>query len=164
MSMGFPRDQVLKALRAAWNNADTAVEYLLNGNIPENPPEPRKQGGLGRFGGQMDAAILAQLVNSPQFAQFKQIIRINPAALQPILAQIQQSSPQIYNVILIIIIVYCIKSINILTIDYVKWWGLIRRFGRFRKCSSTSTTTTRNNHGNSIITTSNSKISSIRIQ
>jgi hypothetical protein len=41
---------------------------------------------------------LAQLVNSPQFAQFKQIIRSNPAALQPILAQIQQSSPQIYAV------------------------------------------------------------------
>ena len=47
----------------------------------------------------MDAAILAQLVNSPQFAQFKQIIRSNPQALQPILAQIQQSSPQIYNLI-----------------------------------------------------------------
>lgn len=71
----------------------------MNGNIPENPPEQRQPGGLGQGqGGQMDAAILAQLVNSPQFAQFKQIIRSNPAALQPILAQIQQSSPQIYSV------------------------------------------------------------------
>jgi UV excision repair protein RAD23 len=97
MSMGFPRDQVIKALKAAWNNPDRAVEYLLNGNIPENP-EPRQQAQIGG-GGQMDSAILAQLVNSPQFAQFKQIIRSNPAALQPILAQIQQSSPQIYAVI-----------------------------------------------------------------
>ena len=106
--MGFPRDQVIKALRAAWNNPDRAVEYLLNGNIPENP-EPRQQAQLGT-GGQMDAAILAQLVNSPQFAQFKQIIRSNPAALQPILAQIQQSSPQIYAVILYVISANCIKS------------------------------------------------------
>lgn len=47
----------------------------------------------------MGAALLGQLVNSPQFTQIKQVIRSNPAALQPILAQIQQSSPQLYQVI-----------------------------------------------------------------
>lgn len=51
----------------------------------------------------METAILAQLINSPQFAQIKQILRTNPAALQPVLAQIQQSSPQIYSVFLSII-------------------------------------------------------------
>ena len=47
----------------------------------------------------MGTALLAQLVNSPQFAQIKSIIRSNPAALEPLMGQLQQSSPQLYTVI-----------------------------------------------------------------
>jgi len=55
MGMGFPRESVVAALRAAFNDGERAIEYLLSGNIPPPPedagPPPAAAPGMGAGGG-----------------------------------------------------------------------------------------------------------------
>ena len=53
----------------------------------------------GQGGPEMGANMLSAIVNNPQFAQIRQLIRNDPSALQPILQQIAQTSPQLYALI-----------------------------------------------------------------
>ena len=77
--MGFPREQCVAALRAAFNNSERAVEYLLNGI-----PTGGAQGGAGGQGGQGGHALQA-LTELPQFEMIRQEVQQDPNALPLIL-------------------------------------------------------------------------------
>lgn len=119
MEMGYERSQVEAALRAAFNNPDRAVEYLLTG-IPERPQEtqeapqetqpqpsaqqserPTNQGNL------FEAAAAAQASeegNVPsdegdQMAQLRELVQNNPEMLEAFLQQLAASNPQLGELI-----------------------------------------------------------------
>jgi len=103
--MGYPREQVVAALRASFNNPDRAVEYLLSG-IPENitqqrqqapadePEEDEEVGGEEQGGDQ-----LAFLRNHPAFANMRRMVQQNPNNLAQLMQQIGQSNPGLLAII-----------------------------------------------------------------
>lgn len=121
MEMGFPRDEVIAALRASFNNADRAVEYLMNG-IPEGAGageagdvSDSEDGEGGEEGGEegddaplateeeVNAALadnpLAFLRQNPQFLQMRFVVQQNPRLLGPLLEQIGESNPEVFQLI-----------------------------------------------------------------
>ncbi|CAG8741359.1 2364_t:CDS:2, partial [Cetraspora pellucida] len=108
MEMGFEREQVVKAMRASFNNPDRAVDYLMNG-IPEsvqteqipvtsdltgNQPAPPTTGGTGTA-----TPEIALLRSQPQFQQLRQLVQQNPASLPHLLQLIGQTNPQLLQYI-----------------------------------------------------------------
>jgi UV excision repair protein RAD23 len=124
MEMGFPRDEVLRALRAAFNNPDRAVEYLMTG-IPagmEAPPAaaPPAAAGAGApaaapapaaptnepfnmfapappagAGGAAPAGALGVLRQNRQFQALRAMVQANPQFLQPMLQELGKSNPEL---------------------------------------------------------------------
>merc|ERR1712168_1067433 len=115
-AMGFPRDQIIAALRAAFGNPDRAVDYLMNG-IPENLLQQQQQqapppaAAAAAASATPAAAVvndpsaaltgneLERIRNEPQFQQIRQIIRTNPQLLQQFIQQMSRSNPDLFRVI-----------------------------------------------------------------
>ncbi|KAH3674704.1 hypothetical protein WICMUC_003120 [Wickerhamomyces mucosus] len=119
MEMGYERPQVEQALRAAFNNPDRAVEYLLTG-LPEQPqppqaaqdPEHSQQQPEGAGDNQEEdlfaqAAAQSQDEQEPSegnslgfdLNQLRQMISTQPELLEQLLEQVAQANPQLGELI-----------------------------------------------------------------
>jgi UV excision repair protein RAD23 len=89
MELGFPRDQVERAMRASFNHPDRAVEYLMSGQIPEQQETPQQST-------QPETTNhLEFLRNNPYFQQLRQAVQQDPSLLEPLLLQLAQSNPRL---------------------------------------------------------------------
>uniref|UniRef100_A0A914UKG7 UV excision repair protein RAD23 n=1 Tax=Plectus sambesii TaxID=2011161 RepID=A0A914UKG7_9BILA len=110
MAMGYERDQVVAALRAAFNNPDRAVEYLLTGipslggdlpaeqvavDVGDEGDSDVAEGELGGGG----LAGLDFLRDLPQFEQIRQLVRSNPELLPGVIQQIAATNPDLMSAI-----------------------------------------------------------------
>jgi len=107
-AMGYPKEEVVRALKAAFFNADRAVEYLCTG-IPEalNINEEGAAGAAGaeeagqESGGEEEEGIhdLEFLANSPQFQHLRDLVRTDPSILPTVVGQIAEQNPELMDII-----------------------------------------------------------------
>ena len=109
--MGFPREECMRALRAAFYNPERAVDYLLNG-IPSDlqdtaqpapsgvPPTGAGATGMGAgIGGDGGANPLGSLQNNPMFDQLRQRLISEPQFFQQFMSQLATTQPQLHQAI-----------------------------------------------------------------
>ncbi|KAI1706827.1 UBA/TS-N domain-containing protein [Ditylenchus destructor] len=97
-SMGYPREEVERALRAAFGEAGLAVEYLCNG-IPAHIEQVLRE-SVPLQQPSNEPVNLEEVAQSNAFAQIRQRVNANPALLLQILQEIHAVNPPLMEAIL----------------------------------------------------------------
>ncbi|XP_017000302.2 UV excision repair protein RAD23 homolog A [Drosophila takahashii] len=116
VEMGYPREQVERAMAASYNNPERAVEYLINGipveeeaiyNVVDESTNPSvvPSGPQTVSGSSVDRPPESNsdpfefLRSQPQFLQMRSLIYQNPHLLHAVLQQIGQTNPALLQLI-----------------------------------------------------------------
>ncbi|KAH8292617.1 hypothetical protein KR054_006470 [Drosophila jambulina] len=118
VEMGYPREQVERAMAASFNNPERAVEYLINGIPAEdgnlfNVNEEAINPSLIQVSGHSNISAASTverptesnsdpfefLRSQPQFLQMRSLIYQNPHLLHAVLQQIGQTNPALLQLI-----------------------------------------------------------------
>ncbi|KAF2077216.1 hypothetical protein CYY_001470 [Polysphondylium violaceum] len=94
-AMGFPRDQVMRALRSTFNNAERAVEFLLSGSIPADNDEAGDEDAPVAPTGTGGQSPFDSIRSHPHFPLLREAIQRNPQIIPEILQQLSQSNPEL---------------------------------------------------------------------
>jgi len=98
VDMGFPRESVQAAMRAAFNNPEAAFAYL-SGEIPMPQEGTQREAnlddGLDDLDDEPGGGVFDALKNTPQFQQLRILARQNPAMLEQVLAQLPPNIVQV---------------------------------------------------------------------
>lgn len=98
-AMGYPRQEVERALRASYNNPERAVEYLVQGIPDQDVVEPAASDHSSADESSGRGNPLEFLRIQPHFQQMRQLVRSNPAMLNDLMQQIGNSNPQLLSLI-----------------------------------------------------------------
>jgi len=110
-AMGFPRDEVIRALKMTGNNPTRAINLLTGGGSLDDDDVglDLEQGpntgfipvsGGGQQGGQQGGGnVFASLRNHPLFVQMRALVQANPQYLEELLGNIATQSPQLFQII-----------------------------------------------------------------
>ncbi|XP_063933381.1 uncharacterized protein LOC135145199 [Zophobas morio] len=97
-TMGFPEHQIFPALKAAFGDANRAVEYLTNG-LPENCMESFQDEDTKQAQPTLNLQPDTRHLSNPEFLRIIHNIQENPQILEPLLISIGRTNPDFLRTI-----------------------------------------------------------------
>ncbi|CAG9318516.1 unnamed protein product [Blepharisma stoltei] len=103
MEMGYSQQEVVAALRAAHNNSELAIEYLVSSAIPITNEQGDElevdEEDLEEAGGEVTSSTFDFLLQSPEFQRIREVILQNPEELNVFLQQLEATNPELLALI-----------------------------------------------------------------